>query len=114
MKIDEFKARVVEMTVRDEPWDTQLVWADAATDLADLDESDRDAAVVDALVGLFDDGLVEYFVVIGYSPEVYERDPEPSELLSREELREHLTHGELTLRLRPTEAARLRYSRGEL
>jgi hypothetical protein len=112
MKIDEFKERVVEKTVRDEPWDTQLVWADAATDLDDLDEAGRDAAVSDVLVELFDDGLVEYFVVTSYSPEVYERDPAPSELLTREDLREHLANGEQTLRLRPTEAARLRYSPG--
>lgn len=109
MKIDEFKESVAVKAVRDEPWDTHLVWADAATDLDDLDEAERDAAVSDVLVELFDDGFVEYFVVTSYTPEVYERDPAPSELLTREELREHL-NGEQTLRLRPTEAARLRYA----
>jgi hypothetical protein len=112
MKIDEFKTGVAEKTVRDEPWDTQLVWADAATDLDDLDEAGRDAAVSDVLVELFDDGLVEYFVVTSYSPQVYEREPAPSEFLTREELREHLNNGEQTLRLRPTEAARMRYAPG--
>lgn len=112
MNIVEFKESVAEMTVRDEPWDTQLVWGDAVTDLDHLDEAERDAAVRDALVELFDDGLVEYFVVTSYSPEAYERDPAPSELLTREELREHLNSGEQTLRLRPTEAARRRYTPG--
>lgn len=110
MTSEEFKERVLGVVVQDEPWDTQLVWADAQTDLSDLTDSERDAAVIDLLLDLEENGLVEYFVVTSFSPDNYEREPAPSELLSGEALRDQLTRGETTLRLRPTEAARSRYS----
>jgi hypothetical protein len=110
MTVEEFKEMVLRVAVLDEPWDTQLVWSDAQGDLSDLDEAQRDAAVIDVLLDLHDEGLVEYFAVTSYSPDDYERDPAPWELLPREALRDQLTVGETTLRLRPTQAARLRYS----
>jgi hypothetical protein len=110
MRIDGFKETVLGVVVRDEPWDTQLVWADAQADLSDLTDIERDAAVINLLVELQTDGLVEYFAVTSFSPDDYERDPSPSELLTGDALRDHLTRGEVTLRLRPTEIARSRYS----
>jgi hypothetical protein len=110
MTVEEFKESVLAVAVLDEPWDTQLVWGDAQSDLSSLDGTVRDAAVITLLLELHDEGLIDYFVVTSFSPDVYERDPASSELLSREALQEHLTAGELTLRLRPTEHARSRYS----
>jgi hypothetical protein len=110
MTIEEFKDRVLQVVVHDEPWDTQLVWADANTDLSELTDIERDAALINLLVELQDDGLVDYFAVTSFSPDDYERDPGPSELITGAVLRDHLARGELTLRLRPTELARSRYS----
>ena len=82
---------------------------DAATDLGQLTGVERDAAVIELLVELQDEGLVEFFFVTSLDRDHYERHPDPSELLTGEALRDNLTRGEVTLRLRPTEAARSRY-----
>jgi hypothetical protein len=69
----------------DEPWDTSLTYSDAQEDLPEIDEADRDRAVGDVLLQLYDEGLVCFFE-IGDFGESYSRTPTEEEKLSREAL----------------------------
>ena len=80
-----FKHEQLRCVVMDEPWDTSLTWADAQTDLREIDASERDRAVAYVLVQMYDEGLAYFFEVEDFA-ENYSRTPSEAEKLSREHL----------------------------
>src|SRR6266550_3532294 len=80
-----FKHEQLGCIVMDEPWDTALMYGDAQTDLPEIDEADRDRAVGDVLLQLYDEGLVCFFEVTEFGGH-YTRTPTEEAKLSREAL----------------------------
>ena len=87
-----FKREQLRCIALDEPWDTALTWADAQTDLPEIDVPDRDRVVAEALMQLHDEGLVYFFEVSDFG-DSYSRTPPDEDKLTRERLAEVLSAG---------------------
>lgn len=105
-----FKSAELRAVVRDAPWDSSLVWADAKEALKELAPAERDSVVRRVLLEFFDDGLVNFYAIKSFEAGEYDRVPESGELFSREQLEDYLRpRGEslgFLLGMRPTDKAR--------